>query len=192
MNDTRRMLEDKTKNTLYFTLKDVDLEKEMDDALHFVAKNIKDSGHNAKPVLLHSFKMAYYLYLNNYSKDIIISAILHDLIEDTKVTGTIIEKEYNSKIKTVVEAVSFNPDIEDQEEQYISMFNECIKMGFEALIVKCVDLLDNINYVHLVKNKEFKKDLLKKYDTFLNMTKKYIGNEIVYKELKKRLTSYMR
>lgn len=192
MNDTRRMLEDKTKNTLYFTLKDVDLEKEMDDALHFVAKHIKDSGNNTKPVLLHSFKMAYYLYLNNYSKDIIISAILHDLIEDTKVTGTIIEKEYGSNIKSIVEAVSFNSEIKDKEEQYISMFNECIKMGFEALIVKCVDLLDNINYVHLVKNKEFKKDLLKKYDTFLNMTKKYIGNEIVYKELKKRLTSYMR
>lgn len=192
MNDTRRMLEDKTKNTLYFTLKDADLEKEMDDALHFVAKHIEDSGNNTKPVLLHSFKMAYYLYLNNYSKDIIISAILHDLIEDTKVTGTIIEKEYGSNIKSIVEAVSFNLNIEDKEEQYISMFNECIKMGFEALIVKCVDLLDNINYVHLVKNKEFKKDLLKKYDTFLNMTKKYIGNEIVYKELKKRLTSYMR
>lgn len=83
-------------------------------------------------------------------------------------------------------------EFEDKEEQYISMFNECIKMGFEALIVKCVDLLDNINYVHLVKDKESRNNLLKKYDTFLSMTKKYIGNEIVYKELEKRLTSYIR
>ena len=62
------------------------LGKEMDKAVHYAAKNILESGHNTKPVLSHSFRVAELLYQLGYSKDIVVAATLHDLIEDTDVT----------------------------------------------------------------------------------------------------------
>lgn len=165
-----------------FELIDVNLEKEMDDALHFVAKNLEESGHNPKPVLLHSFKVSMSLYSYGYDKDIIIASILHDLIEDTDVTKEEIEKVYGSKIADIVEAVSFNPHIEDKLLQAKSMFENCIEYGKEALLVKCADLLDNINFVHLGAD-DIKPKLLKKYKLFARMSKKYIGDEKIYKKL---------
>lgn len=47
---------------------DVNIEKIMDEALHYVAKNLSLSGHNSKPVLLHSFKMSMTLYKLGYSE----------------------------------------------------------------------------------------------------------------------------
>ena len=35
----------------------MELGKKMDVALHYVAKNLSETGHNTKPVLFHSFKV---------------------------------------------------------------------------------------------------------------------------------------
>ena len=53
----------------------------MDDAFQYVAYKLRETGHNTKPVLFHSFKVAYQLYKYNYSEEVVISAILHDLLK---------------------------------------------------------------------------------------------------------------
>ena len=173
-----------------FELVDVDLEKKMDNVLHYTAKNLRETGHNTKPVLLHSFKIAMTLYELNYSEDIIVSSILHDLIEDTDITYDDIKENYGDKIANIVEAVSFNPKIEDKLEQAREMFNKCHEVGFDALIVKCGDLLDNINYVKLVNDDNTKNKLFTKYDLFLKISKDIIGKEKVYKMLSKKIKKH--
>jgi len=64
----------------------------MDVALHYTAKNLRETGHNPKPVLYHSFKVANKLYEYNYSESVVIASVLHDLIEDTDITYNEIEK----------------------------------------------------------------------------------------------------
>lgn len=81
-----------------FNLVDVNLESKMDKSLHFVAKNLSQSGHNSKPVLLHSFKVAMILYEFNYSEDIVIAGALHDLIEDTDASYEDICNTYGEKL----------------------------------------------------------------------------------------------
>lgn len=169
-----------------FKLIDVNLEKEMDNALHYLAQNLRETGNNSKPVLLHSFKLAMNLYMNEYEKDIIIAGILHDIIEDTDMTKESLEKDYDKKICDIVEAVSFNPKIEDKLEQAKEMFKNCCHYGKEALIVKCADLLDNINFVCLVDDKLTKDKLLKKYELFLEISYKQIGKEKIYIKLKNK------
>lgn len=166
-----------------YNLIDVDLEKEMDNVLHFAAKNLSETGHNTKPVLLHSFKVAMNLYLNGYSKKIVISSILHDLLEDTDLSYEELTEAYGKEIADIVEAVSFNPKIDDKLEQARQMFQNACNYGREALIVKASDLLDNINFVHLVDDEITREKLLKKYELFLSMSKEFIGNEIIYKQL---------
>ncbi len=172
-----------------FELVNVNLEKEMDEALHYVSKNLDETGNNPKPVLLHSFKMAIMLYSNKYTRDIIISGILHDLIEDTDVCGKDIEMKYGKHIRKIVEAVSYNTKIDDKLEQARLMFENCCKCGYEALIVKCADLLDNINFVYLVEDKNISDKLLKKYNLFLKISKEKIGKEQIYRLLKKKYNS---
>ena len=169
-----------------FELVNADLEKKMNDTLHFVSKMLDESGHNTKPVLLHSFKVAMTLYSFNYKEDIVIAGILHDLIEDTDVTYDIILKEYGKNIADIVKAVSFNPKIEDKLEQAKIMFTNCVEFGYDALIVKCADLLDNINFVKLVSDKIIQEKLLKKYKLFLEMSETQIKKEFIYINLKER------
>ncbi len=163
-----------------FSVKDVNLEKEMDMALHFVSRSVDESGHNFKPVLFHSFKVGTILYELGYSKDIIISGILHDLLEDTDITYEDIWDSFGEKIARCVLAVTFDSKISDKLEQSRKMFLNCIKFGKDALIVKCADLLDNIKYVNLVVDVDVKNNLFKKYDMFLEMSKQYIDNEKIY------------
>ena len=159
-----------------------ELERKMNEAFAYVAKNLELSGHNSKPVLFHSFKVGMTLYNNNYNEDIVISGILHDLLEDTDVTKEDLKEKYNDYIASLVEAVSFNPDIKDRFLQAKEMFLKAQDFGYPALIIKCADLLDNINYYSLA-NKEIQDYLLKKYKLFLDMTKEELKEERIYQEL---------
>ncbi len=162
------------------------LGKEMDKAVHYVAKNLAVSGHNPKPVLSHSFRVADLLYQLGYDKDIVIAATLHDLIEDTDVTYEQLKKDFSEKIANIVQAVSFNPQIDDYLEQAKDMFNKCIEYGYEAVIIKCSDLIQNIDFVQFVNDNHKRNQLLKKYETFLDMSKDTIGDTEVYKILKEK------
>lgn len=96
---------------MLFSLKNVNLEKEMDMALHFVSKSLDESGHNSKPVLFHSFKVGTILYELGYSKDIIISGTLHDLLEDTDISYEDICDSFGEKIAGCVLAATFDSKI---------------------------------------------------------------------------------
>lgn len=172
-----------------FNLIDVNLESKMDKVLHYVAKSLSQTGHNSKPVLLHSFKVAMTLYEFNYSEVIVISGALHDLIEDTDVCYEDICNIYGEKIAKIIDAVSFNPKIKDKLVQAKTMYERCRENGYEALIVKCADLLDNINFVNLVENCTIREQLFKKYELFLNISKSVIGQEKIYHMLKERLNA---
>lgn len=166
-------------------MRDVNFEKELDKTLHFVALQLDKTGHNTKPVLFHSFKVSYILYNNGYDKDIILSGALHDLLEDTEVDEKEILSLYNKNILDIVRSVSFNKNIKDKKTQAIDLFKRCKDNGKPALIVKCADLLDNINYVDNT-SVDMKRKLLKKYALFLDIAKSDIKDEKIYIELKEK------
>ena len=161
----------------------MELGKKLDMALHYVADNLRKTGHNTKPVLFHSFKVAYKLYQYGYSEDIVLASALHDLLEDTSVTKEDIRMKFGESIANIVSAVSFDSNIKDELEQARVMFQNCIDYGIEAVTLKCADLIDNIDYVVFVKDKVKRDMLLEKYKLFLSMSEKLIGKTEVYKEL---------
>lgn len=163
------------------------LGKELDSALHYTAYNLRKTGHNTKPVLFHSFKVAYKLYQYGYSEEVVIAAALHDLLEDTSVTKEDIKIKFGESIANIVSVVSFDSNIKDKLEQARIMFQNCIDYGIEAVILKCADLIDNIDYVSFVKDKEKYDILLAKYKLFLSMSEKLIGKTEIYKELETKV-----
>ena len=58
----------------------------VEKAIKYLVDAIKQSGHNPKPVILHSIRVGLFLFNQNYNQDIVIAAILHDILEDTDTT----------------------------------------------------------------------------------------------------------
>lgn len=165
----------------------MELGKKMDEALHYVSSNLLISGHNTKPVLFHSFKVSFRLYELNYDENIVISAVLHDLIEDTDITYDDIKNKYGQKIADIVSAVSFDPKIDDKLEQSRRLFENCLNCGKAALLVKCSDLIDNIDFIMFVEDKEKRVQLLKKHKLFIEMSKSELANEEIYHILESKI-----
>lgn len=156
---------------------------EIERGISFLVAKYGGSGNNSKPVILHSIKTAFYLMEKGYDKNIIIGALLHDLIEDSNVNVSDIKKEFGLEIVEIVGAVSFDPKIRDKKQRYIDMFERTIKKGKSAAIVKCADIYNNSFYIKLLDDTKLKKQLVKKIKYFLEMSKPLIENESVWHDL---------
>lgn len=163
---------------------DYKLEKAIDSAIIYLAKAFSVSGHNEKPVISHSFRVGLMLFNYGYSGKIVLAGILHDIIEDTDVSVGELEKEYGSEIANMVSAVSFNTKIVSKEEQNLDVFRRCQEYGFDALIVKCADIIDNIDYfVPTPGYEELALFLVDKYHSFLEIAKVFLANEELFRIL---------
>lgn len=158
---------------------------EIEKAISYLVVNYNESGHNPKPVVLHSLRVATILMEMGYDKKIIVGAILHDIIEDTKVTSEKLERDFGKKILALVTAVSYNKSITDPIEQYKDMYNRVLEHGRDAVVLKSIDIAVNSLYINLVSDVEKQKQLIKKGMQFLNLTDKF-SDEPAWELLKKR------
>ena len=161
------------------------LEKSMNNAIEFLAVALNSTGHNSKPILLHSIRVGFHLYDMRYNQEIIQAGLLHDILEDTETTEELIDK-FGTKITRIVAATSFNPLISDRTKQFQDMFNRCVECGKETLIIKTVDLMDNSYYIRLVDDKETKTWLLFKLKNFIEISKEILEKEDIWNQLNKR------
>ncbi len=95
---------------------------ELDRALTFRAKTFDAFGHNPKPVVLHSTRVALYLYEQGYGRDVVLGGVLHDLIEDTTLPPKEIGHQFGGHVLRLVEANIFDESIADPTERYREMF----------------------------------------------------------------------
>ena len=157
-------------------------DKEINRALIYTAKHFGESCHNfGKPVYFHCVKVAMKLYELGYEEKIVIGGILHDLVEDTDCTLDDIELEFGKEMARLVDAVSFNPAIEDKFEQSKQMIDAAFAYGKDALIVKSIDMYENGRFFYLVTNPDVKEYLVKKYRYFTDVAGGVIGDEPAYK-----------
>ncbi len=158
---------------------------ELEEAIKFLVFEFGSSGHNPKPVIFHSIKVAMYLYDLDYEHHVIIAAVLHDLIEDTTVTKEYITEKFGKEISQMVDDLSFKNEIGSKEEQYMEMFNRTRKAGIDPLIIKCADIYQNSFFVgnSLDPDDYF----IKKMQYFLEISEDLIGDQKPWKDLKGRL-----
>lgn len=158
----------------------------MKKARDFLVLTIEKSGHNPKPVVEHSLRVAETLEKLGYSKEIVIAATLHDLLEDSDTKLEEIEEKFGKKVANLVLANSFDINIADRVEKYKENFERLVKAGKKALVIKAADILDNSNYYQLADEETFKY-LLEKMDYFVRISKPVLGKEPLYKNLVERL-----
>jgi len=139
-----------------------------------------------KPVVLHSIRVGMYLYQLDYPRDIVISGILHDLLEDTDLSYDILKRKFGEKIARLVQACSFDVSIKDKKEQYNEVFTRCLQEGKEALLVKIADLIDNLPYM---LDAQYAGDLCdflqEKIRYFMDLARPTMSGEKLFQELER-------
>jgi guanosine-3',5'-bis(diphosphate) 3'-pyrophosphohydrolase len=161
-------------------------DKTMEKAITFLVHAFVSTGHNPKPVILHSIRTGLYLYHQNHTQDVVAAAILHDLIEDTDVKIEVIEREFGSEVVRLVAANSFNTAITQRNERDLDMLNRCKEGGKWALLIKAADILDNSDYFRLCPDEELSHWLLRKMGYFLELSSVELAQEPVWNSLKQR------
>jgi len=114
-------------------------------ALTFAAKNhgIKTRKDKETPYFAHPVRTAAILRAVGFSEfqneNLMIAALLHDLVEDTPITLNDIRKNFGEKVALIVKELT-KPEKGDKEE-WIRSFENASE---EAKIIKMADRIDNL------------------------------------------------
>ncbi len=139
-------------------------EHEIEKAITYLVINFKKSGHNPKPVVLHSMRVADLLWNIGIPQQYIISAILHDILEDTKVINSDLSIEFGDDIANIVESLTFHKK-EDFKQSFLAS-----KKDPNVAAIRAADLIDNSNYYNLEESLENNGDLFvfEKFQFFMD------------------------
>jgi guanosine-3',5'-bis(diphosphate) 3'-pyrophosphohydrolase len=107
-----------------------------------------------KPILFHDIRVGVYLYDHGYSQDIVLGGVLHDALEWSRITETMLRKEFGDRITNLVRANSKDDSIQDKEEKTTELITRCVAAGQDALIIKAADILDSYKFYASVNNKD--------------------------------------
>lgn len=99
------------------------------------------------PYFSHPKGVARILEKLNCSEETIIAALLHDVIEDTKVTYEEIEVEFGETIAKLVLALTSDNEEQSKLGKSIYLLHKMQNMSDTALLIKLADRLHNILYL---------------------------------------------
>ena len=133
-------------------------------AYHFAEE--KHAGVNrgsGEPYINHVLRAARSVAEWGAESDVIMAALLHDVVEDCDVTLADIEKQFGSNVADIVDAVtalsdkdfdSNNGTLTKAQMDLLSDAKLQSKMNSKALLVKIADRIDNLNTLSGVKEEK--------------------------------------
>jgi (p)ppGpp synthase/HD superfamily hydrolase len=161
--------------------------KDLERAITFLVDYMNTSGHNPKPVILHSILTGMKLLGYGYRKELVIAGLLHDVLEDSDAKESDITSLFGEEVTTLVKALTFKEEIRYDVNKYITAVKQKITAGKDACIIDTADRLTNLPYFYatLGQNNELFYWLIKKAELSIKMEKDLLKNEAIYKDLKK-------
>lgn len=105
-----------------------------------------------KPLLMHALRVGMYLYERDYSEDVVLAALLHDVLEWTESPEEAIRNEYSDNVYAIVKANTKDRSITDPVERRREYIDRCVAVGKDALIVKAADTLDSYRFYTSINN----------------------------------------
>jgi len=162
-------------------------DKELEDAIWFVADKFEVGKDLKKPTLLHSIRVGLYLHEGGYNKDTCIGGILHDVIEDTKTSEKEIESRFGSKIAEIVVVNSKDMNIVDNVMRSEVLIKKCATHSRESAVIKAADILDNIRYYRRIED-ELNLNTMIKRGKMLLVEKNADFQDEVFRDLEKEIS----
>ncbi len=96
------------------------------------------------PYITHPKRVVDLLKKHNFGEEIIAAGWLHDVVEDTDVTSSQIRQQFGVEISSLVDAVSENPDITDQEKKKKDRVIRVANGPEGARAIAVADTIDNL------------------------------------------------
>jgi (p)ppGpp synthase/HD superfamily hydrolase len=149
-----------TKNVLDFDL--------INKAIYWAKKYHGDQKRKSgEPYYTHPLEVAYMISDHKLKTDVIVSSILHDIIEDTEVTVRMIFYNFSLRIAEMVDMLTRDrPDGSKLSVEEI-LNNAYQKQDEEVLLIKLFDRLHNIQTIGSMIPAKQKKTLIQTIDTLL-------------------------
>lgn len=151
------------------------METKIEEAIHFVFVAFKGKRRSKEDIELayHSISVGMMLMENNMSEEIVLTGLLHDIIEDSEYGYDDIKQKFGEKIAENVLILSENKEIKNFKERKIEFINRLKKISNNDLImVEIADKLQNlVSDYNLYK--VYGKDALKTLETSYEMNKWY-------------------
>lgn len=122
------------------------LDQNIERAIRLLGQWTPEAEKLHKPTFLHCVRVGLFLQEHNYPESIILSGILHDIIEDTKISKQLIIEAFGEKVFQMIKANTKDISIDNGDERINELIARCAMYGEEALIVKTADVLDNYAY----------------------------------------------
>ncbi|WP_371220804.1 HD domain-containing protein [Orientia tsutsugamushi] len=123
----------------------------------------RDTG---EPYYMHPLEVARMVADYSFKTDTIITAILHDVIEDTKLTKEKIAMEFNDNIAEQVLALTRNRG--SKKTSFMKMIQTLVNQDkVELLLIKLLDRLDNIKTIFIKPVKRRQEIILETQQEFI-------------------------
>ena len=141
-----------TKNVLNFDL----IDKAIYWSKIYHVNQFRKSG---EPFYSHPVEVAYMVSDYNLKTDVIVASILHDIVEDTKVTVEMIQSTFGSRIAEMVDRLTRDrPDgIKLSVEEVLR--NAWVQNDKEVVLIKIIDRIHNIRTVNYLAPEKQKKQV---------------------------------
>jgi (p)ppGpp synthase/HD superfamily hydrolase len=155
-------------------LKSLDTEEVLDfDLIHkaiYWAKKYHDGQYrkSGEPFYTHPLEVAYMLSKYKLKTDVIVTAILHDIVEDTEVTAGMILDGFGRRIEEMVDRLTRDrPDGSKLSVEAI-LNNAYEKNDKDVLLIKLIDRLHNMQTIGSMSDEKQKKTALQTLKIFLH------------------------
>ena len=150
--------------------------KLIDKAIYWAKKyhdgQFRKSG---EPYYTHPLEVAYMVSEYKLKTDVIVTAILHDIVEDTEVTAGMILDEFGRRIEEMVDRLTRDrPDGSKLSVETI-LNNAYEKNDKEVLLIKLIDRLHNMQTIGSMSDEKQKKTALQTLDDIMLMCA-FLGN----------------
>lgn len=156
-------------------------DKEIEKAITMLVNCVDKKCHNPKPLILHSIRVGLKLRDLKQPQESVIAGILHDLIEDTDCTIKDIRKEFGSKIANIILSVS-QEKIGDYKKRWHILMEKIKKAGKPTMMLKLIDIYENLDYIPLVKNRKELKEIYWKHNFAMEQLNPYLGHLKIFQD----------
>jgi len=154
-----------------------------------VKKRIKGYRVNTHiPAYTHSIRVAEMLKKCGFLDDVILSGLLHDIVEDGNTSIVEIERSFGSNVATIVGLCSHDMSEPNKDLRWFKMILRLRDAkNNDAWAVKIADIIDNLNdSVFLSDDRAWFMQNIKG-PVILKLTRNHLGNTDLWKELSDKL-----
>ena len=167
-----------TQNFLDFEL----INKAIYFAKEYHAGQVRKSG---EPFYTHPLEVAYIVSDYNLKTEVIVTSILHDILEDTEATESMLAEVFGSRIAEMVNRLTRDRSDGSKLSVEQVLRNAWFQNDKEVVLIKIVDRIHNIstvNYLSPEKQKEQVTETIKNFLIFAEELSLHEVSDFLYKQ----------